>query len=44
MSVDLLDAAHRPIEVVDSGETLHLLSRVLFLRDVDTPVFGFMIR
>ncbi len=44
LSVDLLDAAHRPIEVVDSGETLHLLSRVLFLRDVDTPVFGFMIR
>lgn len=44
LHVDLRDAACRSVEVVDSGETLHLLSHVVFLREVEAPVFGFMIR
>jgi ABC-type polysaccharide/polyol phosphate transport system ATPase subunit len=40
----LLDTAASTVEVVDSGAALTLKIAVRFLRDLDDPVFGFLIR
>lgn len=44
LSVELLDGARRPVEMVESGEPLLVRQRLLFHRDVDDPVCGFLIR
>ncbi|HEV2763012.1 MAG TPA: ABC transporter ATP-binding protein [Pyrinomonadaceae bacterium] len=44
LSAELLDSSRRRVEVVESGEPLSLRVRVRFHRDVDEPVFGFLIR
>ena len=43
-SAELLDASRRRVEVVESGEPLTLRLRARFRRDIDEPVFGFLIR
>jgi lipopolysaccharide transport system ATP-binding protein len=42
--VELLNAADRKVELVESGEQLRLRVRILFYRDVEDPVCGFLIR
>src|SRR5258707_654847 len=42
--VDLLNAAHRPIEFVESGEAVLLRVRAVFHTEIDAPVFGFLLR
>lgn len=42
--VDLLDSAHRPIGVVETGESVTIRILVRFLTDVTDPVFGFLLR
>jgi ABC-type polysaccharide/polyol phosphate transport system ATPase subunit len=44
VSIELLDAGNQRTEIVDSGEPLVLRMRVLFNRDVENPIFGFLIR
>jgi hypothetical protein len=44
LSVDLLDGERRPVEIVDSGSQLFLRLHGLILRELENPVFGFMIR
>lgn len=44
LSVNLLDAALKPIELVETGEAVYMRVRVRFKRDVEEPVFGFLIR
>jgi lipopolysaccharide transport system ATP-binding protein len=44
LSVELLDGARRPVEMVESGEPLLIRQRLIFHRDVDDPVCGFLIR
>ncbi|HXM47544.1 MAG TPA: ABC transporter ATP-binding protein [Pyrinomonadaceae bacterium] len=42
--VDLLNAAHRPIEFVESGEAVLLRVRAVFHTEIAAPVFGFLLR
>jgi ABC-type polysaccharide/polyol phosphate transport system ATPase subunit len=44
LSVQLLDSQLRPIELVETGEAVYLRLRARFQKDVDEPVFGFLIR
>ncbi|GAC1446816.1 MAG: ABC transporter ATP-binding protein [Pyrinomonadaceae bacterium] len=44
LSVELLDATRRAVGVVETGEQIFLRMRVKFARDVQEPVFGFLIR
>ena len=44
LSVELLDAARRRIELVESGEAACVRMRVRFRADVEAPVCGFLIR
>jgi lipopolysaccharide transport system ATP-binding protein len=44
LSVSLLDSAFRPVELVETGEAVYVRMRVRFNRDVNEPVFGFLIR
>ena len=44
LSAQLMDEARRPVEVVETGEAVSMRVRVRFERDVDEPVFGFLIR
>lgn len=44
VSIDLLDARHNRVEIVDSGEPLVLRMRILFNRNIENPIFGFLIR
>lgn len=44
LRVELLDAAHRRIELVESGEPVCVRLRVRFRADVEDPVCGFLIR
>ncbi|HEY6187705.1 MAG TPA: ABC transporter ATP-binding protein [Pyrinomonadaceae bacterium] len=44
LSIELLDGARRPVEMVESGEPLFIRQRLIFHRDVDEPVCGFLIR
>jgi lipopolysaccharide transport system ATP-binding protein len=44
LRVELLDAAYRRIELVESGEQVCVRMRVRFRADVEDPVCGFLIR
>ena len=44
VSVDLLDAARRPVEFVESGEPVVVRVRGRFHEEVSNPVIGFLIR
>jgi lipopolysaccharide transport system ATP-binding protein len=44
LSVELMDAARRPIELVETGEPVLLRVRARLKRDVNNPVCGFLIR
>lgn len=44
VSIELLDTRNNRVEIVDSGEPLVLRMRALFNREVENPIFGFLIR
>ncbi|HVQ37384.1 MAG TPA: ABC transporter ATP-binding protein [Pyrinomonadaceae bacterium] len=44
VSIELLDATHCRMEMVESGAAVSVRMRVLFHRDIKNPVFGFLIR
>ena len=44
LAIDLLDARGSRIEIVDSGEPVVLRLRVIFNREVENPILGFVIR
>jgi hypothetical protein len=44
LSAELLDSSRRSADLVETGAQLLARVRVLFHRDVDEPVFGFLIR
>ena len=44
LRVDLLNAAHKRIEFVESGEAVLVRLRVRFHAEVERPVFGFLLR
>ncbi|MDX6305677.1 MAG: lipopolysaccharide transport system ATP-binding protein [Blastocatellia bacterium] len=44
LRAELLDAAHNPIELVESGEPVLLRLRVRFLAAAEAPVCGFLLR
>jgi len=44
LDVELLNAAHKPIEVVESGEPVLLRVRAMFHDEVEEAVFGFLLR
>jgi hypothetical protein len=44
LRVELLDAAYRRVELVESGEPVRVRMRVRFRADVEDPVCGFVIR
>jgi ABC-type polysaccharide/polyol phosphate transport system ATPase subunit len=44
LSVEILDDARQPVELVESGAPILLRERVVFHADVDEPVCGFLIR
>ncbi|MCA1815118.1 MAG: Wzt carbohydrate-binding domain-containing protein, partial [Acidobacteria bacterium] len=44
VAAELLDGKGEPAELVDSGEPVSVRLRILFHRDVEHPVCGFMIR
>ena len=44
LRVELLDASRRPVELVETGESVLVRLRVLFHAYVDDPVCGFLIR
>lgn len=44
VAAELINASRRPVEIVETGEALTVRVRVLFHRDVDEPVVGFLIR
>ncbi|HEV2914124.1 MAG TPA: ABC transporter ATP-binding protein [Pyrinomonadaceae bacterium] len=44
LSVDLLDANRRPVQLIETGEPVMVRLRVRFNRDVEEPVLGILIR
>lgn len=44
LGVEVLDSEGRLIQLVETGETVSVRLRVVFERDLDDPVFGFLIR
>jgi ABC-type polysaccharide/polyol phosphate transport system ATPase subunit len=44
VSAELLDARGEPAELVETGEQVAVRMRILFHRDIEEPVCGFMIR
>ncbi|MDT4896051.1 MAG: lipopolysaccharide transport system ATP-binding protein [Acidobacteriota bacterium] len=44
LRVELLDTAHRPVELVESGEAVLLRLRLRFDADEEAPVCGFLLR
>ncbi|MBA3765426.1 MAG: ABC transporter ATP-binding protein [Acidobacteria bacterium] len=44
LSVEILDDARQAVEVVETGSPIFLRERVLFHKEVDEPVCGFLIR
>lgn len=44
LSVEILDASRRAVEVVETGSVIIIRERVVFHTDVDEPVCGFLIR
>ncbi|MCA1620938.1 MAG: ABC transporter ATP-binding protein [Acidobacteria bacterium] len=43
VSAELLDAARRPVAVVETGSPVQVRVRARFLREVDDAVFGFLV-
>src|SRR5687768_9071596 len=44
VSIELLDAAHCRIEIIETGVPVSVRMRVLFHKNIKNPVFGFLIR
>jgi len=44
VSIELLDATHSRVEIVETGVPVSVRLRVLFHTDIKNPVFGFLIR
>jgi len=44
VSIELLDATHSRVEIVETGVPVSVRIRVLFHKDIKNPVFGFLIR
>jgi hypothetical protein len=44
VAAELIDAKGEPVELIDSGDAVRVRMRILFRRDVEQPVCGFMIR
>ena len=44
LSVDLFDSTRQRVELVESGDPVTVRLRVAFEKDVEEPVFGFLIR
>ncbi|MDT5060032.1 MAG: lipopolysaccharide transport system ATP-binding protein [Acidobacteriota bacterium] len=44
LSVDLMDAARRPVEFVETGESVIVRVRARLNANVNDPIFGFLIR
>jgi ABC-type polysaccharide/polyol phosphate transport system ATPase subunit len=44
LKVELLDASRRPVQLVETGESLIVRMRILFRESMEDPVCGFMIR
>jgi ABC-type polysaccharide/polyol phosphate transport system ATPase subunit len=44
VAAELIDAKGEPVELIDSGDVVRVRMRILFRRDVEQPVCGFMIR
>jgi len=44
LRVELLNAAHKPIEFVESGEAVLVRVRAVFHAEIEDPVFGFFLR
>lgn len=44
LSAEVLTATEQPADLIDSGEPLLARMRVRFHRDIDDPLFGFLIR
>lgn len=44
LRVELLNAAHHPVELVETGEAVLLRLRLRFHAEVETPVCGFLLR
>ncbi len=44
LSGEVLNSSHESAELIDSGASLIARMRVVFHRDIDDPVFGFLIR
>ncbi|MFS8084244.1 MAG: ABC transporter ATP-binding protein [Acidobacteriota bacterium] len=44
LRAELLNAAHQPVELVESGEAVLLRLRVRFNAEAETPVCGFLLR
>jgi lipopolysaccharide transport system ATP-binding protein len=44
LSVELLSAARRPVELLESGEPILIRQRIIFHADIEEPVCGFLIR
>jgi ABC-type polysaccharide/polyol phosphate transport system ATPase subunit len=44
LRVELLNAAHRPVELVETGEAVSLRLRVRFNAEEEAPVCGFLLR
>jgi lipopolysaccharide transport system ATP-binding protein len=44
LRVELLNAAHKPIEFVESGEAVLVRLRAVFHAEIEDPVFGFFLR
>jgi ABC-type polysaccharide/polyol phosphate transport system ATPase subunit len=44
VSIELLDAMHCRVEIVETGVPVSVRMRVMFHQDIKNPVFGFLIR
>lgn len=44
LSVDLLDATHERVSLIETGKLVHLRTRVVFHEDLEDAVYGFIIR
>ena len=44
LHVDLLNAAHKRVELVESGEAVLVRVRAIFHAQIEDPVFGFLLR
>jgi hypothetical protein len=44
LNVDLLDASRRSINLIETGQKIHLRVRIVFHEDLADPVYGFIIR